>query len=174
MGVCKRSAPGRPRRKPAPGLSASCPGVRTLASRPGEGGVTQPCVSPGLFLAPKPLLRSGCEYRSPLPVLWLWPSARTLLCAWTGGRPAPCLPPPSAGIWANSPTPKKVPPDPSGFNSCNKHSRHLLLCARPCAADSVDFAAGQAEACLLLDPESAVTLRGHAPGRQAWRAVLAG
>lgn len=138
------------------------------------GGVTQPCVSPGLFLAPKPLLRSGCEYRSPLPVLWLWPSARTLLCAWTGGRPAPCLPPPSAGIWANSPTPKKVPPDPSGFNSCNKHSRHLLLCARPCAADSVDFAAGQAEACLLLDPESAVTLRGHAPGRQAWRAVLAG
>lgn len=107
-------------------MQAECPRPASEKARPGSvcllprsedvgfpswgGGVTQPCVSPGLFLAPKPLLRSGCEYRSPLPVLWLWPSARTLLCAWTGGRPAPCLPPPSAGIWANSPTPKKVPP----------------------------------------------------------------
>ena len=95
-------------------VSVSCQAARRLASSPGR---TQPGVSPNLFLALKPLLKSGYKYHFPphsLAISMLVPAR------WGIQTPTPLQPQSTAGIWASFPAQKKVPVHPSGVHLYNK------------------------------------------------------
>ena len=111
--ISKEGAPAQLQGEPSL-VSVSCQAARRLASSPGR---TQPGVSPNLFLALKPLLKSGYKYHFPphsLAISMLVPAR------WGIQTPTPLQPQSTADIWASFPAQKKVPVHPSGVHLYNK------------------------------------------------------
>ena len=111
--ISKEGAPAQLQGEPSL-VSVSCQAARRLAPSPGR---TQPGVSPDLFLALKPLLKSGYKYRFPPRALAV--SMLVPMC-WGFQIPTSLQPQSTAGVWASFPTQKKVPVHPSGGHLYNK------------------------------------------------------
>lgn len=162
--ISKEGAPAQLQGEPSL-VSVSCQAARRLAPSPGR---TQPGVSPDLFLALKPLLKSGYKYPFPphslavsmlVPALGHSDSHLTATSLQLASGPASQLRRKYLFILQVF------------ICTINSH-RHLLLCAGLCVMNRAGFPAGTTKAPLFLHLESSGTLGDGIPGPQAWCVML--